>query len=113
MFQPIVIGLSSGAYLLHRMSLCVCYHYLAICVCSYSVRKLGPPPPGRYIHGERPSLNRLFVGLGTFLYVGVVELLAKELAESNCERGDNRDALLKFALFVVGWGAMAVLALWT
>ena len=40
MFQPIVIGLSSGAYLLHRMSLCVCYHYLAICVCSYSVKKI-------------------------------------------------------------------------
>lgn len=40
-------------------------------------------------------------------------MLAKELAESNSERGDNRDALPKFALFVVGWGAMAVLALWT
>ena len=40
-------------------------------------------------------------------------MLAKELAETNSERGDNTDALPKFVLFVVGWGAMAVLALWT
>jgi hypothetical protein len=40
-----------------------------------------------------------------------VELLAKELAD----RSDyaDRDDVPKFMLFVFGWGAMCVLALWT
>ena len=48
---------------------------------------------------------------GTFLYVGVVDLLAKDLADRS-ECGDT-DEVPKFMLFVFGWGAMCVLALWT
>lgn len=57
----------------------------------------------------------IVVGLssGTFLYVGVVELLAKDLADLKTKCGNDRDELAKLLLFVGGWAAMAVLALWT
>eukprot|EP01046_Picozoa_sp_COSAG06_P097228 COSAG06_NODE_43335_length_373_cov_0.562044_1_plen_78_part_00 len=54
---------------------------------------------------------------GTFLYVGVVELLAKELAAAAVASATNSegdgDEVAKLVLFLVGWGAMALLALWT
>ena len=68
---------------------------------------------GKYLLNESTMFQPVVIGLssGTFLYVGVVELLAKELAD----RSDyaDRDDVPKFMLFVFGWGAMCVLALWT
>jgi hypothetical protein len=68
---------------------------------------------GKFLFNESTMFQPVVIGLssGTFIYVGVVELLAKELADRS-ECGD-RDEVSKFVLFVVGWGAMAVLALWT
>ena len=52
----------------------------------------------------------IVIGLssGTFLYVGLIELLSKELADQQAgEEG------IRLALFMFGWGSMALLALWT
>ena len=45
---------------------------------------------------------------GTFLFVGVVELLARNILQQ-----DDEDLPTKLGLFLAGWAAMALLALWT
>ena len=46
---------------------------------------------------------------GTFLFVGVVELLARNILQHE----DDEDLPTKLGLFLAGWAAMALLALWT
>ena len=70
---------------------------------------------GTSLLNDSATFRTVVIGLssGTFLYVGVVELLAKELAYCKAECRENKDEATKFVLFLVGWGTMALLALWT
>ena len=70
---------------------------------------------GTRLFDDSAMFRTVVIGLssGTFLYVGVMELLAKELAACKAECRENEDEVTKFVLFLVGWGTMALLALWT
>ena len=46
---------------------------------------------------------------GTFVYIGLMEIIAKELPGHD---GDGADKLPKILLILAGWGFMAMLALW-
>ena len=56
-------------------------------------------------HPVEWSPSHLFVAIGTFIYVAIVEILPKELADPECKG-------LKVLMVFVGFGLMALLAVW-